>query len=101
MANIIKIAPTNSTGSRVITAIDQMRQGIGTLRELDGLRANAIGTSQAEMQAVFGTATSSDAQGLSDRWGALLDALYNPNNTAYAHFSLLRDMIEAVSYETA
>ncbi len=100
MANIIKIAPSNSTGSRIVTAMDQVRQGVGTLRELDGLRANAIGMSQAEMKAVFGTATSNDAQGLSDRWSALLDALYNPGNAAYAHFGLLRDMIEALSYDT-
>ncbi|MBI1260042.1 MAG: hypothetical protein GC204_21450 [Chloroflexi bacterium] len=101
MANILKIAPSNSTGSRVITAIDQMRQGVGTLRELDGLRANAIGTSQTEMKSVFGTATTDDAQGLSDRWSAFLTALYDPNNGAYSHFALLRDLIEAVSYETA
>ncbi len=101
MANIIKIAPNNSTGSRIVTAMDQVRQGVGTLRELDGLRANAIGAGQAEMKAVFGTATTDDAQGLSDRWSALLDAIYNPANAAYAHFGLLRDLIEAVSYETA
>ena len=101
MANIIKISPSNSTGSRIVTALDQVRQGVGTLRELDGLRANAIGTSQTEMKSVFGTTTTSDAQALSDRWGALLDAIYNPVNAAYAHFALLRDLIEAVSYETA
>jgi hypothetical protein len=101
MANIIKIAASNSTGSRVITAIDQMRQGVGTLRELDGLRANAMGSGQVEMKAVFGTATNDDAQGLSDRWSALLAAMYDPNHAAYGHFGLLRDLIEAVSVETA
>ena len=100
MANIIKIAPSNSTGSRVVSALDQVRQGVGTLRELDGLRANAIGTSQAEMKAVFGTTTTNDAQGLSDRWSALLTAMYDPNDAAYSHLGLLRDLIDAVSYET-
>ena len=101
MANILKIAPNNTTGSRIITAINQIRAGIGELRELDGLRANAIGTSTAEMKAVFGTATTEDAQALSDRWGFLLDCLYNPANASYAAYAPLRDMIEAISYETA
>ena len=101
MANILKIAPNNAMGSRVVTAMDQVRAGIGTLRELDGLRANAIGAGQAEMKSVFGTATADDAQGLSDRWSGLLAALYDPNHAAYGHFGLLRDLIEAVSYETA
>jgi hypothetical protein len=101
VANILKIAPNNAMGSRLVTAMDQVRAGVGTLRELDGLRANAIGTSQTEMKSVFGTATTDDAQGLSDRWSGLLDALYNPNNPAYAHFGLLRDLIDALSYETA
>ena len=101
MANILKIAPSNPTGSRIVTALDQVRQGVGTLRELDGLRANAIGTSTTEMKAVFGTSSTDEAQALSDRWAGLLAAMYDPNNAAFAHFGVLRDLIEAVSYESA
>jgi len=101
MAAILKINPDNPTGIRVLNAVLQIRDGVGILREYDGVRANAIGTSQAEMAAVFGAASNGDAQGLSDRWGALLDALYNPGNAAYTHFALLRDMIEAVNYTTS
>lgn len=98
MAAILKLDSNNANGQRVLNALDQIRQGIGTLQELDGLRANAIGTSQTEMQGVFGAASTSDAQGVSDRWGAFLAAYEDGSN---AELAKLRDLISAVSYVTS
>jgi len=102
MASIIKIAPNNVYGSRVVTALDQIRQGLGTLQELNGLRDQAIaaGDSGTTMKAVFGVTSAADAQALSDRWQNLLNVALNPNDPNYGTFIYLRDLINNVVYDT-
>lgn len=100
MAVILKMDSNNANGQKVLNAVEQIRTGLGTLQELNDLRANAIGTSQAEMAAVFGCADEATAQGISDRWGALHAALTDTDNQYYDEFAVLRDFISAISYTT-
>lgn len=96
MAQIVYLNSTNQNGGRVLQALAQIRDGLGTLAELDGLRAESIGAGQATMAANFGAADNSQGQALSDRWGALLAAYENSGNAEYAK---LRDMINATTYQ--
>lgn len=93
MATIAYIG-TGGNGGRVLSALQQIRSGLATLQELDGLRLESIGASQAIMQQNFSAASATDAQILSDRWGALLAAYENSGN---AEFSKLRDMLNATA----
>ena len=65
---------------------------MGILEELDGVRAQAIGDSQATMASTFGTATNDQAQALSDRWSAFLAAYGDSGN---AEMGKLRDLADA------
>ena len=94
MAVITYIKSSQANGSRVLAALAQIRSGIGVLQELDGLRLESIGASQATMAQNFGAASNADAQALSDRWGAFLAAYENSGNAEYAK---LRDMINATT----
>lgn len=93
MATIAYIG-TGGNGGRVLGALQQIRSGIATLQELDGLRAESIGASQAIMQQNFSAASGTDAQVLSDRWGAFLAAWEDMGNADYA---VLRDMVNAIT----
>jgi hypothetical protein len=95
MAAITYITNNNDNGKAVMTALKQIREGLGTLQELDGLRAESIGAGQATMAANFGVQNDSQAQALSDRWGALLAAYANSGNAEYAK---LRDLINATTW---
>lgn len=87
MATLVYVDRSARDGARVLNALQLLKQGIGELYALDGTRAQAIGTSQAAMQAVFGTDTASSAQALSDRMSAWL--------AAQASLSTLHDLIDA------
>lgn len=93
MATIAYIG-TGGNGGRVLSALQQIRSGISVLQELDGLRLESIGASQAIMQQNFSAASGTDAQILSDRWGAFLAAYENAGN---AEFSKLRDLLNATT----
>ena len=95
MASFVHINTNKVDGTQVISALQQISNGLGTLQELEGRRAEAIATSQAEMQSIFGTSTPEEAQVLSDRWAALLLALDGtvPEWAAADPFALLRDII--------
>lgn len=93
MAQIAYIGTTGN-GGRVLNALQSIRTGIATLQELDGLRAESIGASQAIMQQNFSAASGTDAQILSDRWGAFLAAWDDLGNSDY---SVLRDMVNAIT----
>lgn len=93
MATIAYIG-TGGNGGRVLSALQQIREGIGTLQELDGLRAESIGAGQAIMAQNFNAASNADAQILSDRWGAFLAAWDDLGNSDY---SILRDMVNAIT----
>lgn len=95
MAQITYINANSPNGQKVIAALSQIREGFGTLQELDGFRLESVGAGAATMAANFGLADTSQAQALSDRWGALLAAYENANNAEYAK---LRDMINATAY---
>lgn len=92
MAVITYISNTSTNGSRVLHAIYQIRQGLGTLNELNGMRLEAIGASQTTMASVFGIDSDANAQAVSDRWGALLAAFEDTGNTEFAK---LRDFLNA------
>lgn len=96
MALIVYVNNTNQNGARVLAAMNQIREGLGTLQEYDGLRLESIGAGQATMAANFGVADNSQAQALSDRWGALLAAYEDGGN---AEFAKLRDMVNATTYQ--
>lgn len=93
MATIAYIG-TGGNGGRVLGALQQIRSGIGVLQELNGLRAESIGASQAIMAQNFNAAGNADGQILSDRWGAFLAAWDDLGNSDY---SILRDMVNAIT----
>lgn len=92
MAELVHINRSVAAGLEVYSALTQIRNGIGKLEELEGLKNEAIGVSQGTMQSVFGTNTTTEAQILSDRWGAFLAAWNDGNN---AEFAKLRDLVNA------
>lgn len=94
MATIVNFSAVTDPGQRLITALRLIRQGIGALHELDGQRAQAIGDSQATMASVFGIASDSEAQAMSDRIAAVLAAHGDSGN---AEFAKLRDLVDAVN----
>lgn len=94
MAQIVYVNQTNQNGVRVLAALAQIREGLGTLAEFDGLRLESIGAGQPTMAANFGVADNDQAQALSDRWGALLAAYEDGGNGEYAK---LRDMVNATT----
>lgn len=100
MATIVYIKSSNRNGAEVLSALENIRQGISTLRKLDGLRLESIGANQATMAQNFGTygvdatAENAAAQALSDRLGALLAAIADGNNAEYAK---LRDLLNATT----
>lgn len=93
MATIVHATGANNTSQQLIGAINQIRQGIATLRTLQGLNSAAIGVSAAEFEAVFGI-QSGNGQAMSDRMSNFIDVLYNPSSGAYGDFVYLRDLIE-------
>lgn len=100
MADIIKIAPNNQYGQVPVRAASLFREAFSLLEQYDGVRNQAISESQAQMKAVFGTATEQDAQTLSDRWGSLLDVITNPNSGAFGNFVYLRDFMNNIINDT-
>lgn len=96
MAQIVYLNSTNANGGRVLSALSQINDGLGKLREMDGLRAESIGAGAATMASNFGAFDSAQAQALSDRWGALLAAFEDTGNAEYAK---LRDLLNATTYQ--
>lgn len=99
MALIVNINETNRNGAQVLSAIGQLRAGLGTLQELNGLRAESIGAGQATMAANFGIADNSQAQALNDRWGDLMNMIFNPNDPNYSNYTTLRDLLNATTHQ--
>lgn len=93
MAQIVYVSPNNRNGAEVMQAIQQIRRGFGTLRELDGLRAESIAVSAQQMADNFGITDAAQAQALSDRWDTVITAL---DEAAAA--SSFRDLLNAVTY---
>lgn len=93
MASMVHINRSVPAGAAVHDGLSRIRSGIGILKELNGLRAEAIGAGQATMMSVFGTNDLTEAQALSDRWGALLAAVDDTDN---AEFAKLRDIINTL-----
>lgn len=96
MALITYIDANDPNGQRIMNAVDQIRTGLGTLQEFDGLRAESISAGQATMASNFGLIDNAQAQALSDRWSALLAAY---GDTGNAEFAKLRDLINATAYQ--
>lgn len=102
MATMVRISSNNARGQELMNANAQVLGGIAVWNKYDGLRNEAISSGNGgadNMAAVFGVADGTQAQALSDRWGALLDALNNPGNPNYAAFALLRDFLNATTYQ--
>lgn len=101
MADIVYIQTSNPNGAKVLNALRKIQEGIGELNQLDGLRANSIGSSQAVMATNFGTADNTQAQILSDRlssvtsWyaGEIPGWMTTPADAR----SVLRDLLDAVT----
>jgi hypothetical protein len=94
MASIVIVGTSTTPGGTVMGALQQIRDGFATLNELNGLRANAIGTSQAEMATVFGLSSNADAQTLNDRWIAVIT---DWNTNADAAMNHLHDLIDGIT----
>lgn len=92
MAVLTYVDNSNKNGAELLQALELIRRGFATLKKLDGMRAECIAGGQATMASVFGVADNSQAQAVSDRWGALLAAFDNSGNTEYAK---LRDFLNA------
>ena len=99
MALIVKITSNNPNGQQVLNAVDQVRTGLSTLQKLNGLRAEAIGAGQASMATVFGTEDNAQAQALNDRWGDLMNVLFNTSDPNYGDYIILRDLLNATTYQ--
>jgi hypothetical protein len=97
MASIVYINRNAQAGAEAYNALVAIRNGIGGLERLDGLRAQAIGDSQTVMQTVFGTGTTAEAQALNDRWVGFLAAYNDSGNAEYAK---LRDLVDALVAST-
>lgn len=69
MAVICTIDRNNVRGDEIAGAIDNIRDGIATLRKFDGMRAETIAVSATEFGTVFGV--TAEPQALSDRWVAI------------------------------
>lgn len=91
MATIIEIDGSSRSGTQVLQAIGLMRQGLGKLRELNGLRANAIGEGLPVFKSVFGVASDADAQALNDRWAATIAAFES------APAQTIRDLLDGTT----
>jgi hypothetical protein len=96
MAAIITIRRGIGQSNEVISAIQQLQGGFGTLMKLNGQRAQMIGSSQTAVCDAFGPATTDDAQVLSDRWAYLVAALTESTHEAYAGLQCVRDFMDAV-----
>lgn len=105
MAQIIRIAPNNPYGAQIVRAAAQLREAIGTLQELNGLRDQAIGGGATEMMSIFGTSDETAAQALGlpgqarDRWQSLLNVVFNPAAAQFDEFVYLRDFMNNVVFD--
>lgn len=99
MALIVNINPASANGARALSAVEDIRRGLGTLQELNGLRAESIGAGQATMAANFGIASNEQAQQFNDRWGDLMNMLFNPSDPNYGNYVTLRDLLNATTHQ--
>jgi len=87
MAAIVKIdSSATKAASEIASAMLMLRNAVGKLEGYEGLRAQAIGVSASEMQAVFGIEDSTQAQAFSDRWSAFLTAYNGGTITVFSDF---------------
>lgn len=93
MADFVHINRQVPEGGTVANSLLGIRRAVGVLEELEGLKNEAIGKSQGDMQSIFGTNTPTEAQILADRWGAFLAAYNDLDNAEYAK---LRDLVNAL-----
>ncbi len=103
MADIVYINQGNRTGAELLHALNQIREGLSTLRRLDGLRVHSIAAGPEVMQANFGVKTPEQAQALSDRMAAMIAWLNGtpPEWMANAQIASIAamDFINAITYE--
>jgi hypothetical protein len=76
MSLLVHIDTNHERGAVINAAVDQIRDGLATLRKFDGMRAETIGVSAATFGAEFGIANATEAQAMSDRWGAIAAGTY-------------------------
>jgi hypothetical protein len=78
MAVICTIDRNNVRGEEIAAAVDQIRDGLATLKKFDGMRAEAIGAGVQVFAETFGI--TAEPQAMSDRWGALSAGTYTGLN---------------------
>jgi hypothetical protein len=78
MAVICKISRSNARGDQISAAINEIRNGLATLKKFDGMRAETIGASVETFAATFGI--TENPQAMSDRWGAIASGTYTGLN---------------------
>lgn len=103
MADIVYVNQANRTGAELLQALQQIREGLSTIRRLNGLRIHSIAAGPTTMQANFGIKTPEQAQALSDRMAALIAWLDGtpPEWMASAQISSIAamDFINAITYD--
>jgi hypothetical protein len=77
MASLVYIYENNPLGAQLLTAVAQIREGVGFLAKRDGTRSQTIAVSAAEFANTFGVTTQEGAQALNDRWAAITGGDYS------------------------
>lgn len=80
MSLLVHLDTNHERGAIIAAAIAGLRDGIATLREYEGMRAETIGVSAAKFGTEFGIASAPEAQAFSDRWGAIAAGTYTGLN---------------------
>ena len=87
MALIVNCSKNDGYGRDATEAVNLLRQAIGKLETMDGVRAQAIAVSPAVFGSAFGITDPTEAQAFSDRWAAFL--------TAWNGSAVMTDFVDA------
>jgi len=93
MATIVTIKRSTGESNKIISALEMIRSGMGTLMELNQMRAEMDSAGDPQFQAAFGAASAGDAQALSYRWNTVCTKWLDITDPT---FSDLRDLVNAV-----
>jgi hypothetical protein len=77
MGHLVHIYESSPLGVQLLTAVAQIREGLGFLAKRDGTRSQTIGVSVVEFANTFGVTTQEGAQALNDRWAAITGGDYS------------------------
>jgi hypothetical protein len=76
MATLVTMNLDAPLAQEVYDAIENIRAGLGTLKKLDGVRAELIAVSPAKLGEQIGVVNTGQAQAFNDRWNAVAAGTY-------------------------